>query len=246
MQQDPVKHYFRRFAGILCAMLFCLVDVYAQGAGQLRLQIDHRFLGSPLALHDSSYRSESGDTLFVDVLRYYISGIELMKDGKSVFREAQSHHLVDMEVPGSERLVLEGVPAGTYDMLRFLVGTDSLSNVSGANGGDLDPGLGMYWAWNSGYINVKLEGRSKACATLHHAFEFHIGGYMPPYPTARSVDLPLRGFHVRPKEPGDIRIRAELSQFFRSIRLDDMNQVMIPSKQAAKLADYFSAIFSPE
>jgi hypothetical protein len=34
-----------------------------------------------------------------------------------------------------------------YDQIQFQLGIDSLTNVSGAMGGDLDPTKGMYWTW---------------------------------------------------------------------------------------------------
>ena len=57
----------------------------------------------------------------------------------------------------------------------FQIGIDSLTNVSGDLDGDLDPALGMYWAWNSGYINMKLEGKSSSCKSVKKEFQFHIG-----------------------------------------------------------------------
>lgn len=38
--------------------------------------------------------------------------------------------------------------------------------------GDLDPLNGMYWAWNSGYINMKIEGITPKCqdATIYFNF----------------------------------------------------------------------------
>lgn len=45
--------------------------------------------------------------------------------------------------------------------------------------GVLDPGTaghdGMYWEWNSGYIFMKLEGKSTASATGQ--FLYHVGGF---------------------------------------------------------------------
>jgi len=42
---------------------------------------------------------------------------------------------------------------------------DSLANVSGAMSNDLDATKGMYWSWQSGFINLKIEGKSASCKT---------------------------------------------------------------------------------
>lgn len=65
-------------------------------------------------------------------------------------------------------------------------GVDSLTQVSGAMRGDLDPQIGMYWAWQSGYISAKLEGRYVAANGLEKPFTFHLGGYQNPCCSARS------------------------------------------------------------
>ncbi len=211
--------------------------------GTVSITIATQFSGQPLMLGNKLYHTANGDSLLLDAFRFYISGVELTGKGHARFVEKDSYHLVDAEESGTQTIVLQDVSAGLYDSLSFYVGTDSLTNVSGAMGGDLDPTLGMYWAWNSGYVNIKIEGRSKACKTLHHAFEFHIGGYMPPYQTLRRVVLPLNKFQVQENATALIEVEADLAKFFSHIQLATTNQVMIPSKLAGQLADYFKGVF---
>ena len=52
------------------------------------------------------------------------------------------------------------MPAGNYNSLSFLLGVDSMHNVSGAQTGALDPANDMFWTWNSGYVMAKMEGAS--------------------------------------------------------------------------------------
>lgn len=212
-------------------------------SGTVTLSFRPEFSGQALVLNEHLYTSANGDSLSVEVLRFYISGIQLK--GKSFhFQEKSTCHLIDAEDDNTRTIVLENVPAGDCGSLVFYVGTDSITNVSGAMDGDLDPTLGMYWAWNSGYINTKIEGRSNACPTLHHAFTFHIGGYMPPHQTLRRVELPLKNVRISKDAPTDIQVHVDVAQFFNRIQLDKTNQVMIPSQQAALLADYFQSVFS--
>ncbi len=213
------------------------------GSGRLTLSFRPAFSGQSLVLNEQMYASANGDSLSVEVLRFYISGIEL-KGATASFQEKNTCHLIDAEDEKTRAIVLENVPAGDYESLIFHVGTDSLANVSGAMDGDLDPTLGMYWAWNSGYINTKIEGRSNACPTLHHAFTFHIGGYMPPHQTLRRVEMPLKNVRISKDAPADIQVQVDVAQFFNRIHLNKTNQVMIPSQQAALMADYFKSVFS--
>lgn len=82
------------------------------------------------------------------------------------------------------------IPEGLgYDAFRFNPGIDSLENVSGAFGGDLDPTKGMYWAWHSGDINFKLEGHSAGCGSRDNAFQLRLGGYQAPHASLQTIHL---------------------------------------------------------
>ncbi len=210
--------------------------------GTLEITIKPQLSGQPLILTNKLYHSTTGDSLYIDALRFYISAVQL--DGKTaVFAENNSYHLIDAEESGSQTIILKNVPVGTYQSLSFYIGTDSLTNVAGALGGDLDPTLGMYWAWNSGYINVKVEGRSNNCPTLYHAFEFHLGGYMPPHQTVRKVVIPLDKMKIVAGKTTFLLVNTDLAKFFNRIQLAMTNKVVIPSKAAAQMADYFQDVF---
>lgn len=71
---------------------------------------------------------------------------------------------------------------------KIFVGVDSLSNVSGVYGDALDPMWGMYWSWQSGFINAKISG-VLSTDSLNIPFEFHLGGYQYPFYNAQPVEL---------------------------------------------------------
>lgn len=216
-----------------------------RGSGTLKITLLPRFSGEPLVLGNQLYHTQQGDSLYVDMLRFYLSNIQLQGRG-TAFSEKNSYHLIDAEESASLTIELKNVPAGNYESLCFYAGTDSLANVSGAMGGDLDPTLGMYWAWNSGYINVKIEGRSNSSPALHHALTFHIGGYMPPNQTVRRIALPLKDIKIAKDKTSTVSIGVDLSKVFNRISIPTTNQIMIPSRAAAQMADYFTGVFSPE
>ncbi len=237
-----------RLTGTYFVILSIFISAFSKleifNGGNLSLHFAPLFSGQNLVLEKQLYHLSNGDSLYVDKLRFYITAVELVgKDG--VFTEINSCHLIDAEESVTQSIELQDVPEGTYTSLRFLVGIDSLHNVSGAQGGDLDPTLGMYWAWNSGYVNVKMEGRSTACRTLHQAFEFHLGGYMPPFQSVQQVVLPIQ-VQVSKRQPADLSVSVELAKFFGQLDLRTTNQVMQPSRTAVQLAGYFKNVFSSE
>jgi len=112
----------------------------------------------------------------------------------------------------------------------FLLGTDSLCNVSGILEGALDPINGMYWAWNSGYINVKSEGLYRDSTGKEFPFEFHIGGYAAPNETARSLS-----FSIDPKN-GIPQLVIHMDEWLKFAFEKGIYSVMIPGKISAELA----------
>lgn len=172
---------------------------------------------------------EIGDTLpggiVLHTARYYLSDFYCSKQGNEVFREKNSYHLVDLENPESGHWSMN-IPE--YDAVNFLLGTDSLTNVSGAYGGDLDPTKGMYWTWNSGYINVKLEGTAPLVEDRNGAFGLHLGGYMPPFQTVQTVHSPVTA-------SGNIHIEINVCPVLDGTDWRHYYNVMSPSAEAARL-----------
>lgn len=196
------------------------------------------FNKQPLVLNEQEYETQKGEKVKFSTFRLYLSGLCLLQQGKVVWAEKDSYHLVDAEQPLTQQLQLR-VPAELkFDALRLHLGIDSLTNVSGALGGDLDPTKGMYWAWNSGYINLKLEGSSPVCSTRHHAFQYHIGGYLPPYQTLQTVTLPL------PANSARIALQMELAGLLQAVDLAAQPNLMIPGKEAKALAALLPALLT--
>ncbi len=214
--------------------------VAAQGA--LAIQILPVFNGKPLQLNEKMYRTENGDSVSIETFKFYMSSLKLLND-HTVYQEPNSYHLVDSEDSNSLYFKIEQIPSGIYSSLSFNIGVDSVASVSGALGGDLDPTLGMYWAWNTGYINAKLVGSSPSCNTIHNQFEFHIGGYKEPYLMLRKVQIPLRECTIKDGLTQTIILQADVATWFSGIHLTSLNNVVLPSVEALKIADYYMEMF---
>jgi len=182
--------------------------------------------GKAVMLNDSFY-VKAHERIVLETLRFYISGIELLQNDSLVWRESGSYHLYDLEE--SKRMSLS-VPASVrYNRIRFYIGIDSLTNVSGAMGGELDPVKGMYWTWQSGYINFKAEGRSTASTHPKKEFQLHLGGYEGPHNALRQITLSI------PTQP-DIDVYFDLQQFLLAAELAKHSHIMSPGPEAVKLS----------
>ncbi|UTW61150.1 hypothetical protein KFE98_14155 [bacterium SCSIO 12741] len=194
-----------------------------------------QFAGQKLSPKNSDF-SYQKKPLKLSKFRCYVSGLEFLKNGKVVWKEETRYFLLDAWKPNTLSRKVSLPPQVFYDQVRFQIGVDSLTNVSGAYGGDLDPTLGMYWTWNSGYINFKLEGKSELCTTRKNRFQYHIGGYLPPYSTAQSVTIK--------SAPGEnLEIGIYLDEFLSQLNLTEEPELMIPGQRASELATISSQIF---
>ena len=157
-------------------------------AQRINISLNASLDGKELLLDRVVVNSEK-DTLLINQLKFYISNIHFLKDDSIVFSELNSYHLFDFEMPASTSLSIKTFRSISYNSIRFYLGIDSLTNVSGALGGELDPTHGMYWTWQSGYINFKMEGKASKSTAPSNEFQFHLGGYQQPFYSLQEVQL---------------------------------------------------------
>jgi len=193
---------------------------------------------SPLKLQ-KKYISTS-DTLEIETLKFYLSNIEVIYSDQTIQKNKIKYHLIDIENPNSLAIPIEAKSNKVISKVKFNIGIDSIASVSGALAGDLDPSKGMYWAWQSGYINMKIEGKSNSCKTRKNQFHFHLGGYLKPNCALRTVTL-LPNINTK-----NVEITVDLEKLFSAIELSKTNSIMIPGKQAMMLSDLTTTMFSIE
>jgi hypothetical protein len=186
-------------------------------------------------LGDSTFKINDGQLIEISSLKFYISNIELYYDNKLVFIDKERAHLID--AARLNHFYLELPDKLQFNKIAFHVGIDSVSNVSGAMGGDLDPTRGMYWTWQSGYINAKIEGKHSSSSYKHNEFELHLGGYAHPNNCLQKVVLPI-GFNET------ITIQLTLDQFLKQINFKETNHIVSPSLKAVELSKLFANSFS--
>ena len=233
----------KKYNSILIALLGCSFWSFAQNNS---LRISPVF-GNKSMTEDTWFVSANGDSLQFDNIRFYISDIQFESEHGEIIRDISTAHLIDVFEPTTLVIPFNNPNIKRLKKIRFNVGIDSTTSVSGALGGDLDPTRGMYWAWQSGYVNMKIEGRSPQCPNRKNVFQFHIGGYMQPFYAMRQLELPL---NVEPSLRGTkqegVTLVVDIAKFFENIRISEQNSVMIPCKQSVQLADLSVRLFSIE
>lgn len=219
-------------------LLFLLFIVFCFPVlGQQQLEFKLLYNGKELQAHQHFALTTSGDSIQLDDVRFYISEVHFVTASGDKIPFDRHHYLCDFQQPSSLQIAAPTLrEKNGGDALFFQIGIDSTTNSAGALGQDLDPVNGMYWAWNSGYINVKIQGTSAACPARNHQFEFHLGGFMFP-------NNALSTFQQQIPFSSKMVIGIELNRFFEVIDLKKEFQIMSPSKRAVELSKVFAGCF---
>jgi len=232
-------------AALVAAMSF--KSVGNDKFGTVNIEFRHYVGDSILVLDDKSYSNSLGQTFNVSNIKYYICNIHLKRrDGTEYV--SKEYFLVNEAETVSKSVLLNNVPAGDYTSLTFTLGVDSMHNCSGAQSGALDPVNAMFWAWNTGYIFLKLEGKSAASASPGKIFEFHVGGYKQPYNHIRSItlDMPGQGLQVSTSAVATMVLKADIAKVFNSDTVIDISKTssITEPKSAKVVADNYVHMFS--
>ncbi len=214
-------------------MLFSIADSNAQS-----LSIDFHATGKNLIFTNSdiSFQINKSDSVKIKEFRFYISKLSFWKSNKQIWMEGDSFHLIDLLDDSTHKVKLEIPAEMVFDKLEFYLGIDSLTNVSGAMGGDLDPTRGMYWTWQNGYINAKIEGTSNVCKSRKNEFQFHLGGYLNPFQCVQKIEM-----LVDPKKRIHIGIHVE--KMIEAFDLSKQTKIMSPSLNAVEISKQLAKCF---
>jgi hypothetical protein len=215
--------------------------------GTVKITFINTVKGKPLALNTGSYTNPFGETYTVSKFKYYISHVSLIK-GKDVFFEPESYRLVDESKPDALHFSF-ALDAGYYNSLNFMLGVDSLHNVSGAQSGALDPLNDMFWTWNNGYIMAKLEGHSPQSKIVNNKLEFHIGGFIGENKVLKNITLhfpPGKILNIQPGKSSEIIIEADIDAWWQQpndIKIAEHAVCSTAGALAKKIADNYAKMF---
>lgn len=201
------------------------------------------FNGKKIVL-GQSFRIQQQDSCSLQTLRFYLSHFVFFKNDRVVFEEKNSYHLLDLEDANTLVLGFETAQSLDFDQVGFMLGIDSLTHIAGAMGGDLDPTKGMFWTWQSGYINCKLEGFAEKSPARNHEFQFHLGGYLAPFQTVQEVRLNVSKAWPTVQTLPDLELQLDLAPFFKQVNWAEKHNIMSPSKEAVAMSKILANSFS--
>lgn len=236
MKKNSVTYY-----PVLLLTAFCFLAL--QGFPQKKISlVFHNKAGTEDLILGNSYTNILGEKITVQKFKYYVSNVSVTdKLGKTTLLPA-TYFLVDEADPSSKTITVT-VPDNAIQSIGFLLGVDSIRNVSGIQTDALDPLKGMFWTWNSGYIMAKLEGSSESSRIAGQSFTYHIGGFKGEMNTLKNISLP-----VSSKQPvSELHISADINAWFKGkyeIRTAETPVCHTPGDLAMKIADNYSAMFT--
>lgn len=184
-----------------------------------------------ISIHRSSNSaSDSFTNLHINKFRFYLSNFQFYYLGKPI-ETIEQNYLIHADTADKITLSLATPKNAVFDSLVFLIGIDSAKHEHGIQGGALDPLNGMYWTWQSGYINIKTEGTYTYLNNVQ-PFQWHIGGYRWPYSSTQWLSC-------RTQINTDIHLDIDLFKFVQSSFKLAPNNIMSPGKLALQLSNNF-------
>ena len=232
-------------AAVLVLVFFSGFHLAKKPLAELEICFLHKVGEKELRLDSAHYTNALGQDFTVSKFKYYISNICLKNASGCSFSSGQSF-LIDEEY--KKQIALREIPSGEYSAIEFIIGVDSLHNCSGAQSGDLDPVNAMFWAWNTGYIFMKLEGFAPLAASPGHFFEYHIGGYQVPSNCIRKIVLPLTQVLVLKENQTKARLLLKvdiLALLNSDVRIDfEKLPAVTDRRNATTMADNYKNMFS--
>lgn len=199
-----------------------------------------------LQLDTVAYKNDLGQSFQITKFKYYITNIQLINVNGEQY-SCRGSFLIDEDYPESKTIVLNEIPEGSYTKLSFLLGVDSAHNCSGAQSGDLDPAKGMFWVWNTGYIFLKIEGKTSASTAPANLFEYHIGGYKAPENSIRLIHLSIENhLLIEKNKSATLQLKVNAAEIFKNPNTLDFSKMpsVVDTKNAKLVADNYSDIFS--
>lgn len=203
----------------------------------------HNKVGDTELVLGDSVKNILGETITVERFRYYVSNFAVQQENGEIRKLPVSYFLIDEENPATKTITIP-VPSGKINHISFLLGVDSIRNVSGIQTGALDPLKGMFWTWNSGYVMAKLEGSSESSSSAGNRFTYHIGGFRPGMNVLKTIDIAIP---TSEKEIQEIHINADINHWFKGsseLKIAETPVCHSPGALAMKIADNYSTMFA--
>jgi len=204
----------------LIILLFNSSQLYSQDTSPFLLKFTTSNLNSYQSVNET-------DSFKLEVLKFYVGDFSFYFQDEKVYDLDSNYYLIDYADEASCLLRFSVPNDLAFDKVNFTLGVDSITNYDGIKGGDLDPTKGMYWAWQSGYINFKMQGLYKKNHKTND-LEYHLGGFLH----GLKCDQVL-SFDINNKN--ELVLNFKYLDFLSKIDVENIHHVMSPGKDALML-----------
>jgi hypothetical protein len=209
----------------------------------LYINFSHKVGNKDLIIDTANYQNSFEQSFSISKCMYYVGDFTLSNDEESLII-SNNYYLINEEKPLSKNILIPDIKAGTYNNISFNIGVDSVHNCSGLQTGDLDPAFGMFWAWNTGYVFLKLEGTASISPLPQHLLEYHIGGFRHENNAIRKIMIHLSEPLVVSTKPETVFLQADLLKLFSN----NIDFSQLPSatdfRYSKRFADNYANMFS--
>jgi hypothetical protein len=148
-------------------ILFLWSVISGVAEGQSAVVVHHQVkLGEVQVLLGEWQKADSNVSVRIDKLRWYLSLPTAGEKGSKAW-------LLDLADSAS---LDQQMSRPVNNKISLLFGIDSAIQVGGVGTGALDPLRGMYWTWQTGYVQWKIEGAIRVDG-LESPLELHLGGF---------------------------------------------------------------------
>lgn len=195
-----------------------------------------------------AYGNNLGQSFRVTMFRYYVSNIVLINDDGTEYVVPDVYHLVNDDIVASRKITINGVPGGSYNGIRFMVGVDASRVAAGNFTGDLDPANGLFMNSTDGFYAFHMEGTCKPNPPDSIPYVYKIGG-LGSNNAMKTINLSFNGqkLIVDGTRNADVHIFAEVLDIFRGpqdIDFATTNNITTPGPAAVNLANNYADMFT--
>ncbi|MGC8749975.1 MbnP family protein [Hydrotalea sp.] len=225
----------------LYLLILGLLVVISSFAQSLQLKFIPLAGNTSLVLNDSIYQTKAGEPITVRKFLFYVSHIHVKDVHGNTIPVKNNYYLFSASDTATWNIQLPIQPQ-ILSAVSFTIGVDSIKNVSGIQTGALDPMLGMFWTWNTGYIFAKLEGNSTVSPLPQQTFSYHVGGYKHNENASKTIHIPINSSH----KVSTIIIGANVLNWFNGVNDLSIKAHPLchsPGKLAMQIADNYSKMF---
>jgi hypothetical protein len=240
MNKKQAIFYFFLLVFVPC--IFVISGISQQGNKKITLRFEHK-IGTTLLQLGDTVKNLHGEAMTIQKFKYYLSNFAVITSANKTVPLQPAYYLID-EADSLSKTITLSIPHLPIRGIRFMIGVDSLHNVSGIQTGTLDPVKTMFWTWHSGYIFAKLEGESPASNQAGNLFAYHIGGFKKGFDATRTIELVLSR---NAQESTPIHITADIDKWFSGpfrLSIAATPNCQSPGALAIQIANNYANMFS--